>query len=520
MKRILAFLLVIFLLPMVNVYAADKTKVFVAAYNCTDEPLRIDLETAEGFEGGSVLINGETYPIDASGNGKHSVLLPCEFETPGEKTITVTTYYGGEEETDTKTIYVTKTEKTVTKYNYSNLNLTMQLSENGASGYESIDDDTVKVSFSDVSSGDHRLGRQSPAGVSNENPAGANYFLEYEILFENGDSEELETPNVFYTMSFRQDLSYQDQGYPLDSSTGAYPPEHSFMKIFYQGKICDKDEYYTNTWYKCRIHFDLQNRKENGDLVGGIAVFIAKMGEDGYGEFVRYKGYERYTMNNINQFRFAFSASGAGSMTIKNLTLTREAAIPTWYIENCEYENGKVIITPSEDMGEVTIDDFKVYSDLQKSDVKSISKTDDGKIEIEMSKNLIWGKKYQVYAKDGLCSASGSTAFYQSGTKICEFEVPKFSHNIRNLYKDAQKTDIIFNKTGDESAKYAGVLWKGEGGEAVDFTMVEITAEDGGSETVLRNNNKTASDQNVFIFDIDTNEESETYGGITIYEMQ
>lgn len=523
MKKIIVLLLAMLLvLPIIPAYAADRTVVYVQNYNNISDDLMVFIKTpSNSFQGATISVGDSiSYTLEGEGAGSHTALIDVSSLTSdGEVSLRVEADYGGDGiDTVEKVINLSKIAAEKTEYNYENLDILTNLN-NGLSVYEKVDESSVKVTWTSAENKDYRLGWGSDGSggtVSTEgkniNPSGANLLLEFEVLFQNGnDSETKEKPAAYTTMSFRQDRNKSvASGYPTNSSNNT-SIGGDFALFNSNGKIDGSGaEYKTNTWYKCRLVFDMVSKKDDGTLIGGLTFMVAEKdtapGAE-YGDFIFQKYQANYLLNNLRHFRFNPRAGAANcSMTFKNMSITREEPLKSWYFDNSSYANGKINVKFTEDMGQLSPEDFKIFNTVpDEISVNSVTKIADGEYEIVTEKSeLKFGREYDLYVKCGLKSAAGAIAFQEPADaedywKADSFTTAEYALNVASALNSSDKATITFNNSGI-SDKFAAVCWFDNSGNMVDCIISPITAADGESQEFLRTTNTAAANIKVVIF--------------------
>lgn len=517
-------------MPVLPAYAADNITVYVNNYNSISKELEVYVKSAsESFAGAEITLDKEetvgvdaSYILSASGKGFHLALIDVASVTKdGEFTLKVVSDCGESElEVDTKVINLARVAVEKTEYGYETLDVKSKI-DSDTSKYEKVDSNTVKINFLSSANLDYRLGwgNDGTGGTVNTegknlNPSGGNLILEYEVMFRNGsDSETLEKPEAYFNMSFRQDRNKSVQsGYPTNTATGTgvgndFPLFNSNGKIDGSG-----EEYKTNIWYKCRLVFDMVTTNASGELVGGVTFLVAKEGANGYGNFEVQKQQANYLLNNLRHFRFnPRPSSDDCSIFFKNISLTREEPLKSWYFEGASY-NGKVNIVFSEDMGELKIGDIKLLNTVKGDEIEiaSVTRVDTGKYEITTKRDALnFGREYEVFAKNALVSAGGAYAFAEPEEdadgdgfwKLGTFEAPKFALNVASVSKSSSKVDVKFNNT-DISGALASVCWYDAEGFMVDCVIAPVIADVTQTQTFMRKTEDAASKIKVIIFEL------------------
>jgi len=513
MKKIIVLLLAMLLvLPIMPAYAADRTTVYVQNYNNISDELMVFIKTpSNSFQGATISVGDSiSYTLEGEGAGSYTALIDVSsLSSDGEASLKVEASYGGDG-TDTveKVINFSKMAVEKTEYNYDNLDNITNFNS-GLSTYEKVDESSVKTTWTSAETKDYRIGWNGDEG-QNINPSGANLFMEFEVLFQNGnDSETKEKPAAYTTMSFRQDRNKSvASGYPTNSSNNT-SIGGDFALFNSNGKIDGSGaEYKTNTWYKCRLVFDMVSKNNNGELIGGITFMVAEKDASGaYGDFKFQKYQANYLLNNLRHFRFNPRVSAANcSMTLKNMSITREEPLKSWYFGGASYGSGKIRAVFTEDMGQLTADDFKLFNKVpDEIGIISVTKASECEYEIVTEKSeLKYGREYDLYVKCGLKSASGAIAFEEPENaedywRAASFTTAEYALNIASVLNGSDKATITFNNSGI-SDKFAAVCWFDNSGNLVDCTISPITAANGESQDFSRTTAAAAAKIKVVIF--------------------
>ena len=344
MKKIISLLLVVMmLLPTFPVLAASA-EIIAPNYNLATSEMIVTVKSSSSFSSAvvSLLKDDTAYAsctISGGSAGYYTGVIDLKSVTlPDEGEYTLKAVLDGDQASAvTKIIHIYSGESLTSKYLIRNLDVNNNSGTNDT--FTSIDDGyTMKSSFSK-----DQLDKVVYHGATTSNNVlGSNYILEFETEFDNFDPENgteitgKNDPNVHAGIVFRQDSTYNDSGYPLDGSklpTQDTLTESGIISLFLgDGKVSTSTSsvinYYTNTEYKVKVLLDMISTKSVNDVeypVGNLTIYMAEKTGDTYGAYRFVKEIKNYTLYNIASWRFEIKClNNPGSMTLKNITLTRE----------------------------------------------------------------------------------------------------------------------------------------------------------------------------------------------------
>lgn len=554
MKKIFILALTFLLLSVLPAFA-DGTEVYVTDSNNIAEDLLVTVKTTnESFEGALIEVGDNvTYTLEAFGAGMHTANVDISKlgRVGDEIKLTVTANFGGEEtEVIEKTVAIYKMSETVANYTKDNSwLLNIAAGWNGAegnttaynldeNGNETDDNGSLLIKWKEpFKNGDTRIGFQTKDGANAEEGI---YYIEHDIYFIYGNEGKVPVPdNTQFGNYFR---TLNAVSYPVNTDGKAWD-DFSINKVIDKnsgGKLYGGPQLYTNTWYRIRIVIDKYTKDENGKYTGGLRYYYAVADESGnFGDFNLFANYPKVYLPAIYSWRYEFRAPDAAfSFAFKNFKFTylKPQKANYWYLDGTEYSDNKVKLTFSEDMGTVSASSIKVFNKLnfdengeviyEEIPVSSITAGGVNEYVLTLPKTLLYGKDYEIRLENNFTSSAGSIGFKEPAADdnsdgFWNFSVltaPKYPVNITNVV-DNGSTSVVNIENPGIGGKYIGACWYTEEGEMVDFDVLYIAeGADDNTITFNRNNNREYAELKAYVFDLDTDPESDESGKVVIYE--
>lgn len=551
MKKIICLILMALLLPALPVSAADNATVFIDNFVDISGEMFVSLKTeSESFSGAEIIISGESTYLEGAGAGYHSAYVDlAHIERAGEYEVLVISDFGGVEETFSQTVTVTKMKTTKTQQLYGTEATAEKLyhtlsSDGGFSGttWESLSEDNKEFrivfnkSLNDMglNSTDIRIGNTGMTTLKSEGL----FVFEGEVMFQNDpdDTERREKPSGGLEFYFRQSGKIMPTGHPINGLKPSYAadkPSDGREKIdegkrntlfFHKnGTLPDGSPYYTNTWYKYRFVFDAATKREDGLLKGGARYFVSEMVNGEYGPFKMVTEAPEFTMYEVSNWRcvptLADKETKGFTVNFKNMSYTCYAPQKSWYIDSAAAEGDKAEIKFSEDMGNITKDNFKVLNEEgEEILISAVEKGDEGKYVLTFQKKLFPGREYDLLIKNGLISPGGASAFWQSEEgedsyhRAQSLKAKSFDLNIESISEESGYVLLTFTNNS-VSDKYISVSWFDERGVMVDFALTKINGETTSPLKISRTNQKPANEATAYVIDLGLN------GAVKLYDI-
>lgn len=558
MKKILVLILAaILILPSLPAFAADNlAKVYIDNFVNIEDDMLVAINTTDNsFTGATIEVGDAVFQtFEAEGAGRYSAYVDISaIERAGEAEVKVTSNFGDGSEVYTQNVNFTKMDVTKTDIVYGSSASANQLyhilsSDGGFSQtkWEKMSEDGSEMrivfhkSLDEMgrTGTDIRLGNDKMTTLKND----ALFIYEGEVMFQNDpeDTETKEKPNGKLEFYFRQGGKYQPSGYPIRGNDASYAADKEVKNrrgvdealrntlFFHQdGKLPDGTPFFTNTWYKIRFVFDAATYREDGLLKGGARYYLAEMVDGEYTPYRLVCEASNFVMYEVTSWRMVpyLSAKDTSGYTInfKNFSYSNYAPKKSWYINDVTSEEDKIVAEFSENLGDLSAENFKVYNKVGEGEeiaVKAVENSGDGKYTISLDKALFPGQQYDILLANDIISPGGASAFAQPEIddnsdgfwKIFTLSAKSYPLNIKSVIDNGTFAEITFENAETED-KQIIVTWFNEDGTMVDFVMKNIDETATSPLVVNRNNNKASALVKAYVCDLSAN------GALNIFDI-